>query len=500
MTKSDMSQAFEKRHSKEKIGGSIQDTSIVRKFTILFLLMSVIPTVVLYYFYEQIKEYGRIQLTTNEFNVTLIFIVLGVIVGYASMRDVLSQLVQVTESNRQALESILSPERIRALGEEKNEIAVLAQSFSAITERLEENVRSLELARKTLHTVMTKIGQGISNMQNIDTFLGLILETVTDGLGGKAGALLVLEEGKKTLTTRCIYGTTVELQRQKPVDVREGTTLYSVLTSRRPLLFPELPADIKETKSFAYLSLTPMVCAPLIMKEKTLGMIVVSGRKVPGMFEEDEVNLLANVAAQTAVSIENSRLNQDMEKTYFETISALALAVDAKDKYSRGHLDRVAEHCVMIARKLGLDAQDIQTLRDAARLHDLGKIGIPDEVLQKNGVLNEQEWILMRKHPEIGESIIKPIRSLNHLCDVVRHHHEKLDGTGYPDGLQGDAISSLARIATIADIFDALTSERPYRDGMSPAQACDELRKMGGKIDQDIVEAFAEALSEHRKM
>jgi len=154
----------------------------------------------------------------------------------------------------------------------------------------------------------------------------------------------------------------------------------------------------------------------------------------------------------------------------------------------------------MIARKLGLDAQDIQTLRDAARLHDLGKIGIPDEVLQKNGVLNEQEWILMRKHPEIGESIIKPIRSLNHLCDVVRHHHEKLDGTGYPDGLQGDAISSLARIATIADIFDALTSERPYRDGMSPAQACDELRKMGGKIDQDIVEAFAEALSEHRKM
>ena len=106
----------------------------------------------------------------------------------------------------------------------------------------------------------------------------------------------------------------------------------------------------------------------------------------------------------------------------------------------------------------------------------------------------------MRKHPEIGESIIKPIRSLNHLCDVVRHHHEKLDGTGYPDGLKGDAISPLVRITTISDIFDALTSERPYRDRMSPAQACDELRKMGGKIDQDIVEAFAEALSEHRKM
>ena len=495
-----MSQALKAPHSKPRVGGSIQDTSIVRKFTILFLLMSVIPTVVLYYFYVQIKEYGQLQLTTNEFNVTLIFIVLGVIVGYASMREVLKQLVQVTEANRRALESILSPEKIRKLSQEQNEIAVLAQSFSAIMERLEDNVHSLELARETLHTVMAKIGQGISNMQNIDTFLGLILETVTDGLGGKVGALFVLEEDKKTLTTRCVYGSPVEPHRQKPVEVREGTTLCSILESRRPLLFPEIPADIKETKSFAYLATAPMICAPLVMKEKTLGVIIVGGRKVPEMFEEDEVNLLANVAAQTAVSIENSRLNQDMEKTYFETISALALAVDAKDRYSRGHLDRVADHCVVIARKLGLDAQDIQTLRDAARLHDLGKIGIPDEVLQKKERLNEQEWILMRKHPEIGESIIKPIRSLNHLCDVVRHHHEKLDGTGYPDGLKGDAISSLVRITTVADIYDALTSERPYRSKMSPEQACEELRKMGGKLDQDIIEAFAEALSEQRKM
>lgn len=495
-----MSQELKAPRFKAKIVGDIPGTSIVRKFTILFLLMSVIPTVVLYYFYLQIKEYGQLQLTVNEFNLTLIFIVLGVIVGYASMREVLNQLVQVTEANRRALESILSPEKIRELGQEQNEIAVLAQSFSVITERLEENVRSLELARKTLHAVMAKIGQGISNMQNIDTFLGLILETVTDGLGGKAGALLVLEEDKRTLTTRCIYGTTVEPRRQKPFDVREGTTLHSVLASRRPLLFPEIPVDIRETKSFAYLAMTPMICAPLIMKEKTLGMIIVSGRKVPEMFEEDEVSLLANVAAQTAVSIENSRLNQDMEKTYFETISALALAVDAKDRYSRGHLDRVADHCVVIARKLGLDAQDIQTLRDAARLHDLGKIGIPDEVLQKKGSLNDQEWALMRKHPEIGESIIKPIRSLNHLCDIVRHHHEKLDGSGYPDGLKAGDISPLVRITTIADIFDALTSERPYRDRMSPTQACDELRKMGGKIDQDVVEALAEALSERGKM
>lgn len=486
------------KRSQEKIGGSIAHTSILRKFTIMFLLMSVIPLVVLYYFYTQIQDYGSIQLSSGEFNLTLTFIVLGIIVGYASMRDILNQLVRMTEANRRALESILSPEKIRELSDEKNEIAVLAQSFSAITERLEDNVRSLELARKTLHAVMSKIGQGISNLQNIDSFLELILETVADGLAGKAGILLLLGEDKITLSVKSVYGIDSNSTRSFAAEVKEGSTFHAILSSKKPLVLRDLPADLKRFGEYGSFFQKPMICAPLVVRDKSLGMIIVSGRKVSEDFEEDELNLLSNVASQTAVSIENARLNQDMEKTYFETISALALAVDAKDRYSRGHLDRVAEYCMRIARKLGLDGGDIQTLRDAARLHDLGKIGIPDEVLQKKGALTEQEWMLMRKHPEIGESIIKPIRSLNHLCDIVRHHHEKLDGSGYPDGLKDDEITPLTRITTIADIYDALTTDRPYRGRMSPEEAYKELRKMKDSIDQDIVEAFIEALGDQR--
>ncbi|MBI5150896.1 MAG: HD domain-containing protein [Candidatus Omnitrophica bacterium] len=487
------------RSSKSRISGSIQQTSIVRKFTILFLLMSVIPTVVLYYFYTQIQDYGQIQLTTSEFNLTLIFIVMGVIVGYASMKQVLNDLVKVTEASRRALENILSPEKIRSLTSEQNEISILAQSFSAINERLQENIRSLELARRTLHAVMAKVGQGISNIQNIDTFLELILETVTDGLAGNVGMLLVWDRENNALNIKAVYGVEEGAGRHRSIDMREKTVLQSILKSKKPIVFAELPDEFTRAKALSCLSSAPLICAPLVIKEKALGMIIVGGRKVAEKFEEDDLNLLANVASQTAVSIENARLNTDMEKTYFETISALALAVDAKDKYSRGHLDRVADTCVLIARKLGLDAGDIQTLRDAARLHDLGKIGIPDEVLQKKGPLTEQDWELMKKHPEIGESIIKPIRSLSNLCDIVRHHHEKLDGSGYPDGLKADQISPLVRITTISDIYDALTSDRPYRSRMTVAQACAELRKMGGKLDQDIVEVFAEALSELEK-
>jgi len=269
-----------------------------------------------------------------------------------------------------------------------------------------------------------------------------------------------------------------------------------MLLKKKSLVLTRMSSEITVQPEHKHLFEAPVLCSPLILHDNILGIIAISGR-ANGGFEDEELGLLFNLASQTAVAIENSKLNQDLEATYFETISALALAVDAKDKYSRGHLDRVAHYCVMIAQKMELDEQEIKTLRDAARLHDLGKIGIPDEVLTKPGPLDDQEWILMRKHPEIGEGIIKPIRSLEHLCDIIRHHHEKLDGTGYPDRLKGNEITKLVRITTVSDIYDALTTDRSYRPKMSSKQACAELRKMAGAIDQEIVEVFIQTLRDN---
>jgi len=147
-----------------------------------------------------------------------------------------------------------------------------------------------------------------------------------------------------------------------------------------------------------------------------------------------------------------------------------------------------------MANKLNLNEEDRQVLRDGARLHDLGKIGIVDEILKKPGPLSPSEWEIMRKHTEIGEGIIKPIRSLSRLCDIVRHHHEKLDGSGYPDGLRGDEISLLCRILSIADIFDALITDRPYRKAFSVDAAKQELIKMKGKLDPELVDIFLETV------
>jgi len=148
----------------------------------------------------------------------------------------------------------------------------------------------------------------------------------------------------------------------------------------------------------------------------------------------------------------------------------------------------------MIGEKLGLDESEIKILRDAAKLHDVGKIGIADDILCKNGPLNDEEWIVMHKHPEIGESIVKPVSSLRVLCDIIRHHHEKLDGTGYPDGLKGEELSPLVRIAAVADIYDALTTTRSYRAKFSRETAYDIMKKMKDQLDQDIVDVLFDVL------
>jgi len=334
---------------------------------------------------------------------------------------------------------------------------------------------------------MNKVGQGISNMENIDTFLELILETVTEAMSGKVGILLLKDKNQNNLWVKTIYGADLEDEKLIRVPMGKDTALFQIISSKKPRIIQRLSAEIAEFKEHPKLFIAPMICAPLIYKEKIVGAITVSGRTAEE-FEENEENLIFNLVSQTAVAIVNSQLNKDMEKTYFETISALALAVDAKDKYSRGHLDRVANYCVQIANKMGLDGEEIETLRNAARLHDIGKIGIPDEVLGKKGILTDQEMDLMRKHPEIGEGIIKSIRSLGHLCDIIRHHHEKIDGTGYPDGLKGDEIAPLVRITTVADIYDALTTDRPYRVQFSKEKAFDILCEMKGQIDPDIVD------------
>ncbi|MBF0504371.1 MAG: HD domain-containing protein [Candidatus Omnitrophica bacterium] len=474
---------------------SFEDASILRKFTILFLVASIIPMVLLYYIYVQNNQHGHIGIASINFTVAMVLMVLGVLVGFMSMRSLLQKVINISKENSAALGNLLSPDTIKELNQGENEIVILSRSFSAVTQQLEENVRSLELAKKTLHAVMSKVGQGISNMENIDTFLELIVETMTNALNGKVGTLLLLNEKKTELTLHAVHGANYDVKKRLHLKFSENSPLFRVIKDKRPAIISGIFLQNTHEPQLSQFFGDTLLCVPLIYHDRVSGVMTLSK---PESTDEnalkEDLELVFNLASQTAVAIENSKLNSDIEKTYFETISALALAVDAKDEYSRGHLDRVSQYALMIGRGLGLDDEDLNTLRDAARLHDLGKIGVPDEILKKQTHLSDEEWVIMRRHPQIGESIIKPIRSLQHLCDPIRHHHEKMDGTGYPDGLKGEEISPLVRILCVADVWDSLTTERSYRAKKSKAEAISVIRSMKAHLDQDIVDILLEEL------
>jgi putative nucleotidyltransferase with HDIG domain len=193
--------------------------------------------------------------------------------------------------------------------------------------------------------------------------------------------------------------------------------------------------------------------------------------------------------------LENKALVQSLEQGYLETIAALANSIDSKDSYTRGHSQRVGELSMAIGRELGLPPLELRRLLYGGILHDIGKIGAPERILLKQSRLSDEEMAEMRKHPEIGASIVGPVAFLASVLPAVRNHHERWDGTGYPDKLAGEAIPLMARIVNVADTWDACTSTRPYQDAMPYQKALGVLRKLSGlQCDPQVVGALERAL------
>ena len=188
-----------------------------------------------------------------------------------------------------------------------------------------------------------------------------------------------------------------------------------------------------------------------------------------------------------------------LRNSNLETIRSLALAEEAKDPYTKGHSTRVAEYSCLIARRLGFSEAESQVLENASVLHDIGKVGISDGILHKRGKLNENEWSIIRKHPTLALVILSPLEFLSDEKKIIKHHHEWYDGKGYPDGLRGDEIPVGSRILAVADAFDAMRSNRPYRDALSKQAVISELKTNAGtQFDPRIVKILLDIISERK--
>jgi len=238
------------------------------------------------------------------------------------------------------------------------------------------------------------------------------------------------------------------------------------------------------------------ICAPLRWQGETRGAVLVLVEGGAGPPSSDDLQLLRLMASQAAIAVQNSELYSQANQLFVESIGALSDAIEIRDAYTAGHSQQIALYCLAVAEELGLSEKEQELIHFAALLHDIGKIGVSDAILRKPGRLSAQELVEMREHCAIGARVAKRIEKLRPVVPIIYHHHERYDGTGYPDGLKGEAIPLLARVLVAADALGAMTSDRPYRQAFSIERALDEIRKASGsQFDPVVVEALFRALA-----
>jgi putative nucleotidyltransferase with HDIG domain len=281
-------------------------------------------------------------------------------------------------------------------------------------------------------------------------------------------------------------------------DLAEIIEQFGMTAGQRPLI---VNRRTTQSPTWRWPEARELIVVPLAEGENCFGWLLACNHGTGGEFGTVEASLLSSVGAILGIHSGNSDLYQQQRDFFAGVVRALTSAIDAKDPYTCGHSDRVARVSVRLAEELGCSRKQVDTIYLSGLLHDVGKIGIDDNVLRKPGKLTEAEYEHIKTHAEIGFKILKDIQQLDDVLPVVLHHHEQWDGKGYPHGLAGDAIPQLARIVAVADSFDAMGSDRPYRKGMCEEKLDAILRDGAGKQwDAEVIEAYFRARNAIREI
>jgi HD-GYP domain-containing protein (c-di-GMP phosphodiesterase class II) len=316
-------------------------------------------------------------------------------------------------------------------------------------------------------------------------------------LNAEAASILLFRNNTNELYFEVASGPVGRALRQVKLNTQYGIAGQVVRTGK-PLIVNDVSRSanfhkiIDDTTGFSTRSL---VCAPLTVHRKILGVIEVLNKRDGSVFDEEDLESVVSVAKTAAMAIENTRLHDTVLDAYKNTVAALAAAIDAKDSHMRGHSQRVMEYSLKMGTTLFFSPEEMETLEYASMLHDIGKIAIDSSILNKAGPLTAGEWEIMHAHPVIGAELLKEIPFLEKASGLVLCHHEKYDGTGYPDGLRGEDIPVGARIIAVAEAFDTMTIDTAYRGAMSVEKAIKELNDCAGtQFCPKAVKAFVSGM------
>ena len=380
------------------------------------------------------------------------------------------------------------------------ELAKAKQVLEEWSNKLEKKVklRTQELEKsKDKLSILYNISRVISSTLKLDNILKVLLDFSVKISGANRGSVMLLDEKKNIFSIKVAYNINEKVIRETTF-AKDENTFGWVVKNKKPLYIKDFEQDRRfSKKEMVDYKIKQLLMVPIIIEKKVKGIICLDNAS----FTTDIINLLTSFSEQVAVAINNARLYQKIQDSYFEIVKALAQAIEAKDPYTHGHSERVMQYSLIIAEKFNLSKEEKESLKYAAILHDIGKIGVRGIILNNPDRLTVSEYDEVKKHTIIGENIIRPIELLRTIKPLIRHHHEWYNGKGYPDGLSKGDIPLGSRILAVADAYDAMKSDRPYRKAFSEEKAIQEFKQgRGSQFDPKVVEVFLEILKTAKKI
>ena len=354
-----------------------------------------------------------------------------------------------------------------------------------------ENIENFRRVQRALGTIYN-VGNLISGEADLSRLHERIIDAIFRVVHADRAFLLIensetgdldtaAQREKRTLphaeTTRGFSRTIVE------ETLREGTSIL-----RANALIDE---RYGHAESVISQNIHSVICVPVESAERIVGAIYADTVGESEAFARTDLELLAAVGKQAGVAVQRTRLAHQVQEMLYGTVRALVASIEAKDEYTKGHSERVTAYALKIGTAMNLDETKLRTLELAGFLHDVGKIGVPENILRKAGPLTEGEYEIIKQHPKQGEKILRHLEGAQEMAEVVLHHHERWDGTGYPDGLAAGKPSLLARVLAVADAFDAMGSQRPYRDRLAEEKVLEQIRRgAGNQFDPKVAEVL----------
>lgn len=382
------------------------------------------------------------------------------------------------------------------------EIANINRELGALVTtvaKLKEDVQGQFSSHQKKVEALIGVGSVINSTVGLKRVLEEVIDTIIALMNAERGFLMLKDESSGELVVQTARGI-AQADLAKDSFAVSNSIIKKVVESGEAILTTNAQEDPRfdQQASIATYHLLSILCAPLKVKDILIGVIYVDNRAVSGIFHNDDFEIISSFSNQAAVAIENARLfdglqasNEELQLAYQATLEGWVRALDLRDKETEGHTQRVTSLTIKLAESMGIAGDDLIHIRRGALLHDIGKMAIPDGILLKPASLTPEERALIQKHPVYAFEMLSPIKFLQPALDIPYCHHEKWDGTGYPRGLKAEQIPLAARIFAIADVWDALVSDRPYRKGIDPKEVKEKITAdSGSHFDPRAVEAF----------